>query len=184
MNLLAFVDPAAPVRLITGNESTPIAPGPFHFTPVQGIGIGAAVLLAGAVLVWIWRRRRVWNAGEFDREVASALARRLGLSRRDRATLLDLARNDGQHSPLDLLFSVKKLSAAASRRAEGLTEDSAREALRDLCLALDAQPPAFPQSNKGKAARGPRTRSGGAKAPLRGPARPAVVTPRLIDRRG
>lgn len=184
MNLLAFIDPSAPVRLVTGVEAPRVAAASLDHSMVAWIATGVGAFIVGVVAIGYVKWRRTRTDANLDQAAGFALARRLGLSRRERGTLWDLAKNDAQHSPLDLLVSVKALSAAASRRAESLTDDMAREALCDLCRALDAQPPAFAPSDREKAPRGPRTRVGAAKTPSRGPSRPSVESPRLIDRRG
>jgi hypothetical protein len=173
---------AGPVRLTTGEESsaTP-APGmsPLTIAGLSVAGLGVLVALVVAVI----HVRRKWptrSEASLDAEAAKALAKKLGLARRDRATVWELAAAEGSHSPLDLLVSVKKLSIAASKRATTLTNESAREALRELCKALDAEVPTFTAAGTEKTTNGARKQG---TSPRTAP-RSAVVTPRLIDRRG
>lgn len=171
-----------PVRLVTDDTATAAASvlqSPQSATSIAGwtiVGIGLAivVVVVGFHAMKWWRARSV--SGQ-DEAAAKMLAKRMGLSKRDRAVLDAMA--SGGDSPLDLLVSVKKFTVAATRHAGTLSNAADREALADLCRALDAE---VPESLTKAAVNLAGTRQTPAGA--RRPARPSVVSPRLIDRRG
>jgi hypothetical protein len=181
---VACVLAQSPVRLVTGEEprgavvreagaSWSVGAIAGWTTAALGLAIAAAVIAAH-----LWRRWPTRSGASLDRDAARSLAKRFGLSRRARATLWELARAEGDSSPLDLLVNVKKLGAAASRRAASTSGEAARESLAELCVALGAEVPSFP------VAAGARRDARKLTDRARTAARVSVVAPRLIDRRG
>lgn len=173
-----------PVRLITGDEpiAGPAMPADAGWSAGSIAGWAAFVLvlvIATVALVVLKRRSdHAADGSNLDQDAARALAKRLGLSRRARATLWDLAKVEGNGSALDLLVSVKKLNAAAARRAPSTSGVAARESLRELWLALGADAPTFPaEAPTRHDARKPRQAA-------RTGTRPSVVSPRMISRKG
>lgn len=179
---LAFVDATEPVRLMTADGPAVVESGT-SLPLVSWIAIGLGVAIVCAVVgVRVWQRRPTRSAAMLDRQAAQALAKKMGLSRRDTAVVFELAKADGQVSALDLLVSVKKLQMAATRRGP-LANEQERARIEELCKALDVEllaVPAAPAKSNTPAKAGSKRYS----APGRPSKVPTVVSPRLIDRRG
>ncbi len=179
---LALVDATEPVRLFTGDG--PVVVESSSSLPLVGwiaIGLGVAIVCA-VIGVQVWQRRPARSATMLERQAAQAMAKKMGLSRRDTAVLFDLAKADGQMSALDLLVSVKKLQTAATRRGP-LANEQERVRIEELCRALDVELVAVPVASA-KAGTPAKTGPKRYSAPGRPSKVPTVVSPRLIDRRG